>query len=81
MADGGLRNLARIAGRLGVRTIYGPGVRLIKEPVQAHLLRHHRATEDGPIVIAPRELVRVMLDNLHPIAKAHFSVMRAPATG
>ena len=81
MADGSLRNLAAIAGRPGVRTIYGPGVRLIKEPVQAHLLRHHRVTEDGPIIIAPRELVRVMLDNLHPIAKAHFSVMRAPATG
>ncbi len=70
MADGSLRNLARIAGT-GVRAVLGVGVRLVKETVGDALLRNHRS-DDGVIAIGPRELVRLALPNIHPIAKAHF---------
>jgi len=70
MADGSLRNLARIAGT-GVRAVLGVGVRLVKETVSEALLQYHRG-DDGVIAIGPRELVRLALPNIHPIAKAHF---------
>ncbi len=72
MADGGLRSLAAIADRPNVRAVLGPGVRLVKETVGAALLSRHFRPADDSIAIAPRDLVRLLLTEMHPIAKAHF---------
>jgi hypothetical protein len=71
IADGSLRNLAAMADRPNVRAVLGTGVRLVKDTVEPHLLAHHRAP-DGAIAIAPRALVRVLLEHMHPMARAHF---------
>lgn len=71
IADGSLRNLAAIADRPGVRAVLSTGVRLVKEVVAAELLAHHRA-RDSAITIAPRDLMRMLLRHLHPMARAHF---------
>lgn len=71
IADGGLRNLAAIADRPNVRAILGTGVRLVQEAVEPILRGRHRAS-DSAIAIAPRALVRLLLEHIHPMARAHF---------
>jgi hypothetical protein len=71
MADGSLRGLARIAST-PVRAVLGVGIRLDKAPVSRHVLANHCSAAGDVIAIAPRDLVRLALDALHPIAKAHM---------
>lgn len=71
MADGSMRGLARIAST-SVRAILGVGIRLDKESVRQHLLGTPRSPQGDTITISPRDLARLALDTLHPIAKAHM---------
>jgi hypothetical protein len=71
-ADGSMRSLAAIGDRPEVRAVLGIGVRLIKETVSQALLSRHRRPDEDSIVIAPRELVRLLVTELHPICKAHL---------
>jgi hypothetical protein len=68
MADGSLRGLARIAGT-GARAVLGVGIRLDKAPARERLLAYRA---DDAIAIVPRDLVRLALGALHPIARAHM---------
>jgi hypothetical protein len=70
MADGSLRALARIADT-PVRAVLGVGIRLDKARTSQRLASYRSETGDA-IAIAPRDLVRLALDTLHPIAKSHM---------
>lgn len=70
VADGGLLSLARIA-RSGARAILGAGIRLDKDRIAAQLSARHRSADGSVIAIGPRDLVRLALSCLHPIAQAH----------
>jgi hypothetical protein len=54
------------------RAVLGVGIRLDKAPVSGHLLANHRSATGDAIAIAPRDLARLALGALHPIAKAHM---------
>jgi hypothetical protein len=71
MADGSLRALARIADT-PVRAVLGVGIRLDKARTSSQLLAGHRSESGDAIAIAPRDLVKLALGTLHPIAKAHM---------
>ena len=71
MADGGLRGLARIAST-SVRAVLGVGIRLEKDRVRDRLLAEYRSSAGDAITIGPRDLTRLALDALHPIARQHM---------
>lgn len=71
IADGSLRNLAAIADRPNVRAVLSTGVRLIKETVAPRLLERHGGA-DGVLAIAPRDLIGLLVEHIHPMARSHF---------
>lgn len=69
-ADGAIASLIRLASA-GKRSVETLGIRLIKETVAPHLMQHHRAA-GGAIVVSPRQLMALAMENLHPITRAHL---------
>src|ERR1043166_2976705 len=70
-ADGSMVNLERIAAR-GVPIVHMTGLRLVLDTVVPKLISDWRAPDGRSLQIAPRQLVKLGLQHLHPITKDLF---------
>ena len=71
IADGGVRALAALLQR-GKRAIQVLAVRLVKEIVVPALIDDYATPDRTQLVISPRQLMRLALNNLHPLAELHM---------
>ena len=71
IADGAVRALVGLLSE-GKRAIQVLGLRLIKEEVVPKLLKDHLGPDGKAIEIAPRELMAIAVDHLHPVSMMHF---------
>jgi hypothetical protein len=68
-ADGSFAALKRLC-ESGYDVIFNPGIRTVKQGVTRTLLSKYGA--DGVVTVAPRELMRVALDNIHPLSNSSW---------
>ena len=68
-ADGGINSAVHFL-RAGKRAILAMGLRAIKETLVPQVIEKYYAGD--VITIAPRELVRLAYEHIHPITKSHF---------
>jgi hypothetical protein len=71
VADGGVRSLAGLL-RKGKRAIQVLGVRLIKEITVPALIQGYSSPDRTRLTVSPRELVRLAMEYLHPLARMHL---------
>jgi hypothetical protein len=68
-ADGSFAALKRLC-ESGRDVVFNPGIRTIKQGVTRALLSKYEA--DGVITVGPRDLMRVALDNIHPLSNSSW---------
>jgi hypothetical protein len=68
-ADGSFGAVKRLC-ESGRDVIFNPGIRTIKQGVTRTLLSKYAA--DGVVTIGPRDLMRVALDNIHPLSNSSW---------
>jgi hypothetical protein len=68
-AEGSFATLKRLA-ESGHDVVFVPGIRTLKQDVADTLRRHYQ--KDDIIRVAPRDLMRVALSHLHPLAYSSF---------
>jgi hypothetical protein len=69
LANGAFAKLKALSD-LGHDTIFISGIRTLKQRLSARL--RDKYLQDGVICIEPRDLMRLALDNLHPITQSSF---------
>ena len=67
-ADGSFAALKRLC-ESGRDVIFNPGIRTIKQGVTRALSKYEA---DGIITVAPRDLMRIALDNIHPLSNSSW---------
>jgi hypothetical protein len=67
-ATGSFAALKRVCEQ-GADVVYTPGIRTLKQSVSSVLKTY---AQDGRIAVPPRELMRIALDHLHPLADSSW---------
>jgi hypothetical protein len=68
LSDGALTTLMRLSDS-GYDVVYVPAIRTLKNAVATNLAQSFRC---GPIAVLPRQLMRIALDNLHPLGDSSW---------
>lgn len=71
IADGGIRSLAALLKK-GKRAVQMLAPRTVKEITVPALIERYRSADQTRLIVQPRELIRLALKNLHPLALMHM---------
>jgi hypothetical protein len=71
IADGGIQALSALLAR-GKRAVQVLAVRMVKEAAVPALTKGYATPDRTRLTISPRQLMRLALDNLHPLSMLHM---------